>query len=194
VSPVPCACVTRLLRLTAWVTASLLAVVSALGVAGFYLFVRPHVDPLQQADAIVVLGGDWDGRVAYGLNLARQGYADTVVLSTGYEGRATEMKAACAAGTAKVTVQCFTPDPWTTLGEAMFTARLAAEQHWTKLIVVSWNYHMVRARYIFGQCYHDELVMHPVPREYRYSVIRWASVFTYQYAAMVKAFILGCRT
>ena len=77
---------------------------------------------------------------------------------------------ACAAGTATITVICFRPDPFTTRGEAMFAARLAKQNNWSHVIVVSWNHHMVRARYIFGQCFAGTVTMRPVPRSYDYSL------------------------
>lgn len=165
------------------------------GVAGYFLFTRPHVDPLTRADAIVVLGGENDGRLQYGLDLARQGYADTVVLSNSYDNDpqdSADFRRACASGTATITVVCFTPDPFTTRGEAMYTARLAKERNWSHVIVVSWNFHMVRARYIFGQCYGGAVTMAPVPRSYDYSVQRWFVTYTYQYFALGKALLLGC--
>ena len=182
----------RLLRVLALVAVALLTV---LAVAGYFLFTRPHVDPLAKADAIVVLGGDNDGRLEYGLGLAEQGYADTVVLANSYDGHDEDRRdyaKACASGTGKVTVICFRPDPYTTRGEAMFTERLAKQHNWTHVIVVSWNFHMVRARYIFGQCFSGAVTMRPVPRSYDYSVLRWAAVYAYQYGALVKAAVVGC--
>lgn len=174
------------------------AILAALGVGGYFLFTRPHADPLTKADAIIVLGGDNDGRLQYGLALARQGYADTVVLSNSYDddidADRAEYRRACAAGTATITVVCFKADPYTTRGEAMFLSRLAKQHNWTHVIVVSWNYHMVRARYIFGQCFAGSVTMRPVPRAYDYSVWRWAREYAYQYTALVKAFVLGCDT
>ncbi len=180
------------MRLTVALLVVGLTAAAAFGVAGYFLFTRPHVDPLTKADAIVVLGGDIDGRVDYGLDLARQGYANTVVLSNSYEPDDGWFKQKCATGTATITIICFTPDPWTTRGEAMFTAKLAKERGWHHLIVVSWNYHMMRARYIFGQCFDGQLTMHPVPRPYNYSALTWAYVYAYQYGAFVKAATLGC--
>jgi len=186
---------TRLRRLvTAGVAVLFLGAVAALG-GGFLLFNRPHADPLSKADAIVVLGGDWDGRVEFGLDLARRGYADTVLLSDGYPmQRRVELKRICADGVAGVRVICFQPEPYSTLGEAKFVAELAEQNHWTHLIVVSWNYHMVRARYIFGQCFDGEVTMRPVPRSYdRIGVSEWLWIYSYQYAALAKAAILGCH-
>ena len=171
---------------------AMLATVVVLAVAGYLMFTRPQGDPLIKADAIVVLGGEKDGRLAYGLDLARQGYANTVVLSNSYGDDDAEFRRACAAGTDVVTVICFRPDPFTTRGEAMFVARLAKQNHWSHVIVVSWNFHMVRARYIFHQCFAGTVTMRPVPRSYDYSLPRWAVTYAYQYFALAKAAVLGC--
>jgi uncharacterized SAM-binding protein YcdF (DUF218 family) len=172
-----------------------LAIVATFGVTGFVLFNRPHADPLTQADAIIVLGGENDGRLQYGLSQAEQGYAPTVVLSNSYADKPADLpdfERACASGTATLTVICFTPSPYTTRGEAMYLARLAKQHNWTHVIVVSWNFHMVRARYIFEQCFAGSVTMRPVPRSYDYSLWEWALVYAYQYGALVKALALGC--
>lgn len=185
----------RVRRALAILAAAGVCVAGVLAVAGYLLFTRPHADPLSKADAIVVLGGDNDGRWEYGLDLARQGYASTVLLSNAYSDRPTdlsEFRQACASSTATITVLCFIPDPFTTRGEAMYVARLAKQHNWTHVIVVSWNYHMVRARYIFHQCFDGDVTMRPVPRSYDYPPWRWAAEYGYQYAGFVKAVLLGC--
>jgi uncharacterized SAM-binding protein YcdF (DUF218 family) len=163
-----------------------------LGIAGYFLFVRPQGDPLTKADAIVVLGGAKDGRIEYGMNLARQGYASTVIISDSYDSRDPMVARACAASTATITVVCFRPDPFTTRGEAMFVARAAAQHKWKHVIVVSWNYHLVRARLIFHQCFGGEVTMQPVPRAYGYSPLKWLRIYAYQFGALAKAAVLGC--
>jgi uncharacterized SAM-binding protein YcdF (DUF218 family) len=172
-----------------------LVATGALAVAGYQLFTRPHSDPLTKADAIIVLGGDNDGRFEYGLSLARAGYANTVVLSNAYLDKPDDLPAfqrACAAGTVTITVICFVPDPYTTRGEAQYFDRLAKQHNWTHVIVVSWNYHMVRARYIFHQCFSGDVTMRAVPRTYDYTPLGWAMQYAYQYTALIKAFVLGC--
>ncbi len=184
----------RLRRLVFVVLAMLTSVAIAAGGAGYFLFNRPHVDPLSKADAIVVLGGEWDNRVAYGLDLARRGYARTVVLSDSYIGHRDEMRRACEDPIPGVSVICFTPHPYTTRGEAIFTSELAAEHNWSHVILVSWNYHMVRARYIFSQCFDGGIILRPVPRTYKkLGVLKWSWIYAYQYAALAKATIIGCR-
>ncbi len=179
-------------RVVLAIVSVLLAAVLILGVAGYALFTRPHGDPLAKADAIVVLGGEQDGRVQYGLDLARQGYAGTVVISAGdLDGDATTRRA-CASGTSQLTVVCFRPSPFTTRGEAMFVQRLGSQRGWRHVIVISWNYHLVRARYVFHQCFDGTVTMRPVPRPYDFNLERWAWIYAYQYGGMVKAAILGC--
>ena len=77
-------------------TVTIVVLIAALAVAGYFLFTRPHVDPLTKADAVVVLGGEDDGRVQYGMELARQGYAGTVVISSGFLERSPAFQRACA--------------------------------------------------------------------------------------------------
>lgn len=180
-------------RLLVWLTVTAVVVIAAAGIGAHFLFGRPQGDPLTTADAIVVLGGDPDGRVDYGLRLAREGYADTVVLSNSYGEDDPVIRRACASGTSRIEVVCFVPDPWTTRGEAIYTADLARKRGWRSLIVVTWNFHIVRARYIFEQCFDGRLIMEPVPRDYHdYGPLRWVYTYAYQYAAMVKAAILQC--
>ncbi|AQA01548.1 hypothetical protein BVC93_02880 [Mycobacterium sp. MS1601] len=179
-------------RLLIWTTATALVVATVAGVVGYVLFTRPHGDVLGKADAIVVLGGDQDGRIDYGLQLARQGYADTVVIADSYPADYPVIRRACASSTARIEVVCFVPDPWSTLGEAMFASRMARERGWQHLIVVSWNFHMVRARYIFEKCFDGELTMRPTPRDYDYDIFYWGYVYAYQYAALLKAATLPC--
>jgi uncharacterized SAM-binding protein YcdF (DUF218 family) len=94
-----------------------------------------------------------------------------VVLSNSYGNNDAMFRQACASGTPTIAVICFRPYPFTTRGEAIFTQRLAKQHGWKRVIIVSWNYHMIRGRYIFQQCFDGIVTMQPVPRSYHYSVI-----------------------
>lgn len=168
--------------------------VALLSGAGYLLFTRPHSDPLTKADAIIVLsaGDDIDDRIDYGLDLAKQGYADTVVLSKTLYHDDSDYRHACASREAPITVVCFVASPYTTRGEAIFVAELAKQRKWSHVIVVTWNYHILRARYIFHQCYNGTVTMQAVPRSYDYPVLQWLHLYAYQYGAFVKAGLLGC--
>jgi uncharacterized SAM-binding protein YcdF (DUF218 family) len=182
-----------------WLTAAqaliLVVVVLAVDVAvsGFLVFANARADDLRQADAIIVLGGEHDGREDYGLSLAREGWAPTVVISNPYDDWDPVMKRVCRPA-ADVEVICARPDPLTTRGEAVLMQRLALERNWSRIIVVSWRYHLPRARLVFDQCFSDRpgsTVMVAVPRRYRYSLFRWEFVFAYQWAGLAKALAQG---
>jgi hypothetical protein len=74
----------------------------------------------------------------------------------------------------------------------MFATRLAHERGWKHLIVVSWNWHLVRSRVIFEQCFSGRLTMRAVPRSYSGNPLYWIHTYAYQYTALAKAAILGC--
>lgn len=180
----------RALLLTLLVVPPVLMLV--LGVSGYLLFTRSHEDPIGPVDAIVVLGGEHDGREQYGLDLADQGIADTVVLSNPYGRNDKTMKRVCSSGTERVTVICVRPDPSTTAGEGMKVRELAAQHGWTSVLVISWRYHLPRARYIFGQCFDGTTIMRAVPRNYPFSLLDWEFVYLYQYGGFVRALFAGC--
>lgn len=183
--------VRRAILVTLAVVVALLLVI---GVSGYFLFTNAPADPLQKADAIVVLGGEHDGREDYGIALARDGWAPTVVLSNPYPADDAIMKRVCAPQGGGVEVLCERPDPVTTRGEAEIMHRLAAERSWHKVIVVTWRYHMPRARWVFRQCFSQDpnaVVMVDVPRQYDFSLLHWEFVYAYQDFAFAKAFIQG---
>ncbi|SIR68885.1 DUF218 domain-containing protein [Williamsia sterculiae] len=163
-----------------------------LGISGYFLFTRADMDPLTKADAIIVLGGEHDGREDYGLDLARQGYAPVVAMSDPYPAWDPVMATRCNAQIPGVLVMCLPPDPATTQGEAKFTQQLAKSFGWKKVIVITWRYHLPRSRYIFHQCFDGQVVMRGVPRRYDMGVLGWEAQYLYQTGAFVKAAILGC--
>jgi uncharacterized SAM-binding protein YcdF (DUF218 family) len=175
------------------VAAVIAILVVDLSLAGVYLFNNARMDELQHVDAIVVLGGEHDGREDYGLSLANDGWAPTVVLSNPYAPDDPVMKRVCRK-TESIEVVCPSPFPLTTRGEAAMIRRLATQRSWTKIIVVSWRYHLPRARLVFRQCYSDQpgaTVMREVPRQYHFSFVHWESIYAYQFAGIAKAVFAG---
>jgi uncharacterized SAM-binding protein YcdF (DUF218 family) len=164
-----------------------------MGIGGYLLFTNGAADELQHADAIIVLGGEHDGREDYGLSLARDGWARTVVFSNPYGSDDPVMRRVCH-DTGDVEVICRRPSVLTTRGEADMMRLLAQERGWTRIIVASWQYHLLRARLIFRQCFSgqpDSTVMVAVPRRYRYSPLAWELVYAYQFGGLAKAVTLG---
>ena len=155
-------------------------------IAGWPVYVRPQVDPLRHADAILVLGGPYLERHQFGTDLALQGWAPVLVLSNPVRPQWITRYCADRIRQLKLTtVYCFTPDPPTTTGEARLLRRLAAEHGWRRVIVVTYRPHISRARFILEHCFSGELIMVASPAEI--STPRWAVEYVYQTVGYVRA-------
>lgn len=173
--------------------AALVALLFLNGASGTMLFARAKADPLKRADAIVVLSGEHDGREAYGISLAEQGYAPIVLISNPH-GPSDQVMAKACRPQPNIEIICREPAPATTRGEAVLARTLADEYGWKSVIVVSWRFHLPRARYIFDQCFTSpdrSVIMRDVPRTYPFSVANWQYQYLYQYGGWVKAVIQG---
>ena len=105
-----------------------LAVVVGAALVGFPVYVKPQIDRLRKAGAILVIGGGgYSERYRYGFQLAKEGWAPHLVLSNPDGARDRYLTKRCATLQVGFTAECFVPDPATTLGEARELRRLAAE-------------------------------------------------------------------
>jgi len=128
--------------------------------AGFEIYLRTGGDSPEPADAVVVLGPGRDGeRLARAQELLDAQLADTLVVSMARGGQRAATDAVCADEPAEIEVICFTADPFNTRGEAQAIAQLSAARGWTKLLVVTSDYHVRRARLLFARCYDDSLAV-----------------------------------
>ncbi|MCV7227829.1 hypothetical protein H7J73_17545 [Mycolicibacterium komossense] len=161
-------------------------VVATLVVAGYPVYVRPQIDPLRKADAILIVGGaDPLPRYRYGFELAGQGWAPHLVVSDPDR----QLTKACGVRYPGFTVECFVPDPRTTQGEAREISRLAIEKHWRTVIVVAYLPHISRARYLIERCFGGDLIMAAAPT--RLSLPDWAWMYGYQSAGYLKSLFAG---
>jgi uncharacterized SAM-binding protein YcdF (DUF218 family) len=155
---------------------------------------NPKLDHLRHGDAIVVLGPpDTGDRISRAFTLAEQGYASHVLISViaNVAERTPAARRACSQPQQRFTVQCFVPDPSTTQGEAREIRRLADQNGWHTVMVITSTYHISRARMIIKRCYHDELAM--IEAQRRPSATEWPYQFLYQSAGYAKAFLsTGC--
>ncbi|NUP25846.1 MAG: YdcF family protein [Nocardia sp.] len=159
-------------------------------VAGWPVFVRPQVDPLRPADAIVVLGGTPYERFDVGLELARRHWAPELLISASTGLDDPRMDRYCHSPF-PFRVTCFEPRPWTTRGEAQEIRRLAAAEGWQHIIVVTFTPHVSRARYIVGRCFDGEITMVASPS--RTDPVFRAWMYVRQSAGYLKAFTeSGC--
>lgn len=117
-------------------------------------------DPLDKADALIVLGDDnfYADRATRGAQLFREGKASVIVAS----GRRLRPNAGIAElmehdlverGVPRDKIVRFVHDADSTLEEARALARLVKERKWHNVIVVTSNYHTRRARYIFQRVF-----------------------------------------
>ena len=161
-------------------------VVATVVLIGYPVYVRPQIDTLRKADAILIVGGaDPAPRYRYGFELARDGWAPHLVVSDPDR----QLTKACSATYFGFTVECFVPDPRTTLGEARELRRLATEKHWRTVIVVAYPPHISRARYVMEKCFDGALIMSAAPS--RLSVTEWARMYGYQSAGYLKSVLGG---
>jgi uncharacterized SAM-binding protein YcdF (DUF218 family) len=131
-----------------------LVVLVAVALAGltFPLFVFPATDEPGRADAVVVFAGGDGERQAEGLRLVRQGVAPVLVISDGGEPDGSRARVG-RDRPAGLQLYCLTPDPATTRGEARRFAELADREGWRSLVLVTSNYHLLRAGLLLERCY-----------------------------------------
>jgi uncharacterized SAM-binding protein YcdF (DUF218 family) len=159
-------------------------VLSLLIAAGIPVYARPQTDALRKADAIYVLGG-YGPRGLFGIELAKEGWAPTVVFSGGFTDSWFWHR--CWLPRPPVNLMCSTPRPSTTAGEAHDLRLLAAKYGWRRVIVVTFRPHISRARYILERCFDGELIMVESPA--KISIARWAYEYVYQTAGYLKALV-----
>lgn len=121
-------------------------------------------DPLENADALIVLSGDnfYADRATRAAELFREGKAPLIVAS----GRRLRPNAGVAElmehdlmerGVPKDKILRFTHDADSTREEAEALVKLAKTRKWRKTIVVTSNYHTRRARYIFNKVFPQDI-------------------------------------
>jgi uncharacterized SAM-binding protein YcdF (DUF218 family) len=121
-------------------------------------------DPLEKADALIVLSGDnfYADRATRAAELFREGKAPLIVAS----GRRLRPNAGIAElmehdlverGVPKDKILRFTHDADSTREEADALVKLAKTRKWHKTIVVTSNYHTRRARYIFNRVFPQDI-------------------------------------
>jgi len=117
-------------------------------------------DPLDKADAMIVLGDDnfYADRATRAVQLYREGKAPLIVAS----GRRLRPNAGVSElvehdlverGVPKDKIVRFTHDGESTLEEAEALVKLVTARKWRSIIIVTSNYHTRRARYIFRRVF-----------------------------------------
>ncbi|MGW9405412.1 YdcF family protein [Arthrobacter sp. NPDC055585] len=177
----------RLLRI---LTVSVAAAVSALLLwllVAVNLFYYPQTSREPgSADAVVVLAGAASERLPVGRELMREGSAPVLVLSTTDTPGNTNMDIVCKY-TQDPSIRCFSPSPLSTRAEARSIARLAADNGWDEIIVVTSTYHLVRAQANIEQCSNARVQM--VAAEPDLSARQWLGRFVEETGGVLAAFL-----
>ena len=125
--------------------AAAVVVALALVALNLRLFVYPASSTPAHADAVVVLAGGNGERLDKGLELVRDGLAPNLVISTGPD--------TLCSNDHEFAVFCFLPDPDDTRGEAEAIGRIATQEGWHHLVLVTSDYHATRARLLLDRCF-----------------------------------------
>lgn len=130
---------------------ALLAFALVVVITGVVLFIRPPEGDPQGVDAIAVPAGGTGERLRAASALMDEGAAPVLVLSHG-------PSTLCRAD-ASYEVICFVPEPGNTRGEAQEIGRLASENGWERISVVTSTHHVTRSRVLVGQCVEGDVEM-----------------------------------
>lgn len=164
----------------------LLAYVLAVGTLQSLIIWHPRIDEPRDVDAVIVLGVPKE-RLATGLDLVKAGYSNLLVVSSPPPDTSpARVPPICGGVAAGFEVHCFTPEPFSTKGEALYVARLVQEHGWDEIIVVTYRSHISRSRYYFERCVPDAKILF-VANEREHTFLRWANRMLYETGGWLKA-------
>lgn len=158
-----------------------LAVVFALWVViGVFAFVYPADDPLEDVDAVFVLGPATYPRIAA---------ANAIIASNGGDIPliVSEPESTPCYDESRI---CVAPEPPTTAGEAVALRQQAEQLGFEHPAVVTFTPHVSRARFLFDLCYGADVAIVGVREPLSAGEIAYE--FIYQTAAFAKAILAPC--
>ncbi len=145
------------------------------------LFVWPAQNALQgaHADAIVVLGGPGP-RWQVAVELVKEHAAPIMLISV-----ASPRWNCPGTDLGGVRIECFRPDPFSTMGEARFVASQARAHGWHSLIVVTSTPQATRARLRVKRCFDGSVYVVAAKPSLRGG----AAEVIYEWGALIKALV-----
>lgn len=164
--------------------------------------------PLQEADAIVILAGDEDERLAHGAQLLERGYADWYVITNMHIETSNPQRSyafivrrkAMRLGVPEDRILTVPEIVATTYEEAVAIRAFTEQQGFRSLIVVTSPYHTRRARWIINEVFDGSgiaITVRPVEDHGYTAGSWWRSTagwrFTTSEYAKLLAHLLGCK-
>jgi uncharacterized SAM-binding protein YcdF (DUF218 family) len=173
----------RRFLLRAWRQILIVVIVLALAFAALTarLLIWPAQGMPAHADAIIMLAGPGD-RLPAALAIARERRAPVLVVSRGHGG----YSGPCPAPVPGVRVICFDPDPGNTRGEVEFAGRLARQNHWQSVVLVTTAEQDTRARMMMKRCFGGSVYVMTAGQ----SLSSLPGQIAYGWGALLKALVL----
>ena len=135
------------------IVAILVSALLVVGIPTWFLF--PPRDESAASDAVIVLAGASDGRHQLAARLIEEGFSQNFVVSNP-DGEIEKVGYSFCQGNSQPKnaeeVFCMQPKPGTTTGEALTMEKLAEEEGWASVTVVTNRPHARRVRTNFEQC------------------------------------------
>ena len=143
----------------------LLLAAAAWSALAWRIVAHPTIDAPSEVDAVYILG-PVETRIDEALAVMDSGVAPLLLATTSVNQETGEAYATdhCGLMTDTYTVECLTPDPYTTQGEASLLAREAQTGGWDRVAVLTSTPHAARARLLMERCVDAEVL---VPDEYQ---------------------------
>lgn len=145
---------------------------------------RPSTHTPLSADAVVLFVGGKGERLDTAVRLVEGGLADRLVIPNGTVSTWPQANKLCK-GPTSFKVYCPSPDPDTTRGEARAIARVAQQQGWRHIVMVTSTYHVTRARVLLTRCFHGSV--DAVSADPGVAPGRYAARVTHEWAGLAEA-------
>lgn len=167
-----------------------LGIVLAVAAAGLPLYVFPATEDPTHADVVFVLGTPTRAKVQIAQELVSAGRADRILISVPRWGKWAAHNMTVCTAQLSYPVDCETPDPFTTQGEARMLRTYADDHSVNSAVIVTSVAHITRARILMQRCFDGTLYFRDdgVTRDLDY----WIEQYAYQTGAFLKAAFDSC--
>ncbi|UIN30080.1 YdcF family protein [Microbacterium binotii] len=159
--------------------------------AGTVIYALPPAGDPSDADLVYVIGPPTAARITAAEQLmSSEGIKNALISVSPPEGDANFGESSLTF-CRREGVQCSTPSPFTTKGEAHMLSAYAKEHEVKKVVVLTVTPHVARTRYIFARCA-PEIDVEVVAVERDLPLLEWGRQFFYQTGAFIKALGTPC--